>query len=108
MKKVSHSGDYAKFEKDSITTKHIVYLSAAADHEFVLLRGKHENIIFHRVKGHCRVEGELFDLLVAHKLQFLLRIPINMIIQAQLEFGSGQTPVIINHSICTGGFRPKH
>lgn len=37
-----------------------------------------------------------------------LRIPINMIIQAQPELGLGQTPVIINHSICTGGFRPKY
>lgn len=71
LQKVPHSGDYAKFEKDSITTKDIAYLSAATDHEFALLRGKHVDIIFHGVKGHCRIEGELFDLLVAHKLQFV-------------------------------------
>ena len=61
LQRVPHSGDYANFEKDSITTKDIAYLSAATDHEFALLRGKHSDIIFHGVKGHCRIEGNCLN-----------------------------------------------
>lgn len=47
LSRVPHSDNWGEFERDSITTKDLAYLSAATHHEFALLRGKRQDILFH-------------------------------------------------------------
>lgn len=71
LKKVPKSGDWSRFPRESISLKDIAYLSAAEHHEFALLRGKGEDILFHGVALHCYLDEELIDLLKAHKLELV-------------------------------------
>ena len=71
LKKVPKSGDWSRFPRKSISFKDIAYLSAAERHEFALLRGKEEDILFHGVALHCYLDEELIDLLKAHKLELV-------------------------------------
>ena len=57
LSRVPHSGDWVILQEQSITTKDIAYLSAATQHEFALLRGKNEDILFHGTTYHCEFEG---------------------------------------------------
>ena len=68
LSRVPYSGDWVSLQNRSITTKDIAYLSAATQHEFALLRGKKEDIIFHGTTYHCEFAGELFDMLKSGKL----------------------------------------
>ena len=45
LSRVPQSNDWAVFEKDSVSTKDIAYLSAYTRHEFALLRGKKKDIV---------------------------------------------------------------
>lgn len=63
LSKVPDSNNWHCFPKDSITIKDIAYLSAKTGHEFALLRGKKEDILFHGMKYHCNISGILVDLL---------------------------------------------
>lgn len=71
LEKVPESGDWAKFPRGAISFKDIAYLSAAEHHEFALLRGKHEDILFHGVALHCYLDEELIRLLKEHKLELI-------------------------------------
>lgn len=71
LQKVSQSGAWANFPRESITTKDIAYLSAATHHEFALLRGKKADIIFHGEELHCTFDKTLINLLKKHKLELV-------------------------------------
>lgn len=71
LERVPESGNWIKQVKDSITTKDIAYLSAATLHEFALLRGKKEDILFHGTERHCMFDGELCELLKSGKLRLI-------------------------------------
>lgn len=45
--RVPNSGDYAKLGVNSLELMDITFLSAKTGHEFVILRGKHEDVLFH-------------------------------------------------------------
>lgn len=68
LKRVPESGDWITLGRESVTTKDIAFLSAATHHEFALLRGRKEDILFHGTERHCEFTGELFQLLKDGKL----------------------------------------
>lgn len=70
--KVPNSGDWAKVKKGSVSNKDVAYLSAFTNHEFAVLSGKNEDIIFHGTHRHCEFKGVLFDLLEERKLELLV------------------------------------
>ena len=61
-------GDWGKFPVDSITMKDLAYLTAYTGHEFALLRGKREDILFHGERTRCRFDDILVDMLMSGKL----------------------------------------
>lgn len=71
LSKVPASNEWYSFSKDSITIKDIAYLSAKTDHEFALLRGKKEDILFHGMKYYCNISGVLVDLLKTKRLRLV-------------------------------------
>lgn len=66
--RVPNSDDWAEFALQQITTKDIAYLSAATHHEFALLRGKKQDILFHGAKYHCDITDDMIKLLKQGKL----------------------------------------
>ena len=71
LKRVPEPGDWARFPRESISLKDIAYLSAAEHHEFALLRGRQEDILFHGVALHCYLNEELITLLKEHKFELV-------------------------------------
>lgn len=71
LERVPKSGNWCSFPYASITTKDIAYLSAATQHEFALLRGKKEDILFHGVELHCIFPEKLVNSLMEHKLELV-------------------------------------
>lgn len=67
LNRVPHSGDWAKFTKDSLTTKDLAFLSAKTKDEFAILRGKNEDILFHGTHYHCELEKGLLEQLMCGK-----------------------------------------
>ena len=63
--------DWAAYKKDSISIKDLAYLSAATKHEFALLRGKRNDLLFHGVERHCNFEDELIELLKEGKYKLI-------------------------------------
>jgi len=63
LAQVPNSNDWATFNRDTIDIKDLAYLAAKTGHDFALLRGKNNDIVFHGVKYHCHIEGTLLDLL---------------------------------------------
>ena len=55
LDRVPETGDWARFELNSIDLKDLAYLTAKVGDEFALLRGKHEDILFHGDKLNCRL-----------------------------------------------------
>ena len=55
LDRVSETGDWARFELNSIDLKDLAYLTAKVGDEFALLRGKHEDILFHGDKLNCHL-----------------------------------------------------
>lgn len=68
LARVPDSNSSAEFEKDSITTKDLAYLSAATHHEFALLRGKKQDVLFHGREYHCDITDDMVELLKQGKM----------------------------------------
>lgn len=49
--------------------KDLAYLTAQTGHEFAILRGKHEDVLFHGTATRCEFPDELIDWLFAGKVQ---------------------------------------
>ncbi len=47
LMRVPSSGDWARFPLNHLTMKDLAYLTAKTGHEFAILRGKTEDILFH-------------------------------------------------------------
>lgn len=71
LARVPESGDWSNFEKNSLTTKDIAFLSAYTNHEFAILRGKHIDVLFHGVEGHCIFNDDIVELLKIGKLELV-------------------------------------
>ena len=69
LDRIPNSGDWARFPKESLTTNDIAFLSAKTNHEFAILRGKREDILFHGTHYHCEFADILVDMLMSQKLE---------------------------------------
>ena len=47
LRRVPEVGDWAKFPHEYLSMKDLAYLTAKTGHEFAILRGKREDILFH-------------------------------------------------------------
>ncbi len=61
-------GDWAAFPLMSLELEDTAYLTAMTGDEFAILRGKKSDILYHGTPLHCSFQGELFDMLMEHKL----------------------------------------
>ena len=68
LNRVPDSGDWAKFPVDHIAMKDLAYLTATTGHEFAILRGKNEDILFHGDGLHCAFDDILVDMLLNKRL----------------------------------------
>ena len=66
---VPKTGDWAKFNRDSLDIKDLAYLTAKIGDEFAILRGKKEDILFHGDRTSCSFTGELKERLDSHQLE---------------------------------------
>lgn len=71
LARIPYSNDWAAFKYESIKIKDLAYLSAATHHEFALLRGKTNDIVFHGIERHCEFNEELLTLLKTKKLRLV-------------------------------------
>jgi len=69
LNRVPKTGDWARFNKGSLTMKDLAFLTAKTGDEFAILCGKKEDILFHGSKYHCDFEGVLYEMLVKNKLE---------------------------------------
>lgn len=70
LSKVPKTNDWAKFDLNSIELKDLAYLTACVGDEFLLLRGKHEDILFHGDHINCDLD-EFRDSLVSGKYEIV-------------------------------------
>lgn len=71
LAKVPKCGDWASLERETLEMMDLAYLSAKTGDEFAILRGKHEDILFHGTKYECRFLGSLEEGLRKHKFKLI-------------------------------------
>lgn len=68
LRRVPDIGDWAKFPREHLSMNDLAYLTAKTGHEFAILRGKREDILFHGTARRCTFDGVLVDLLLSKQL----------------------------------------
>lgn len=68
LSRVPDPSNWARFDKESLTMKDLAYLTAKTGHEFAILRGKREDILFHGNSTRCVFDDILVDMLRSGKL----------------------------------------
>ncbi len=63
LNRVPESGTWARFPYEHLSMKDLAYLTAKTGHEFAILRGKNEDILFHGDAQHCSFDDTLTILL---------------------------------------------
>lgn len=63
LEKVEDIGNWASFPLEHLSIKDLAYLTAKTGHEFAILRGKNEDILFHGNNTRCEFGEDLCDLL---------------------------------------------
>ena len=71
LMRVPNPGDYVKVGVNSLELMDLAFLSAKTGHEFAILRGKHEDVLFHGTSTECKLKGELYDGLISHKYELV-------------------------------------
>ena len=71
LDRVPEIGDWAAFRLNSLELIDLAYLSAKTGHEFAILRGKNEDILFHGTAKSCNFLETLYSLLLTHKVKIL-------------------------------------
>ena len=71
LKKLQNSGDYARYEIDSITIRDLAYLSAATKNEFALFRSKREDIVIRGNSRACDIAGDLGEEILSRKYEWV-------------------------------------
>ena len=71
LDRVPEIGDWAAFGHETLELKDLAYLTAKVGHEFALLRGKREDILFHGDRGECHFVGTLEVMLLNHQLEII-------------------------------------
>ena len=69
--KAPNPGNYAKVDKNTLEVMDLAYLSAKTGHEFAMLRGKHEDVLYHGTAARCRFIDELEDGLRNHRYELI-------------------------------------
>ena len=67
--RVPFSGDWARFPLNHLTMKDLAYLTAKTGHEFAILRGKTEDILFHGENLRCAFDDILVEMLLTKHLR---------------------------------------
>lgn len=62
-------GDWARFKVNTLEMHDLAYLTALTGHEFAILRGKREDILFHGNSKQCMFDDVLVEMLMSHKLE---------------------------------------
>lgn len=68
LNRVPETGDWAKFPYEHLKMKDLAYLTAKTGHEFAILRGKSEDILFHGESRRCVFDDVLVDMLFSKRL----------------------------------------
>ena len=68
LRRVPDIGDWARFPHEHLAMKELAYLTAKTGHEFAILRGKHQDILFHGTAQRCSFDDVLVDLLMSKRL----------------------------------------
>lgn len=68
LRRVPDAGDWAKFSHEHLSMRDLAYLTAKTGHEFAILRGKHEDILFHGTAQKCTFDDVLVDFLMTKRL----------------------------------------
>lgn len=68
LNRVPNVGDWARFPYEHLSMKDLAYLTAKTGHEFAILRGKREDILFHGSERRCTFDDVLVDLLRSKRL----------------------------------------
>lgn len=68
LRRIPDIGDWANFPREHLTMKDLAYLTAKTGHEFAILRGKHEDILFHGASRNCTFCDTLEELLLSKRL----------------------------------------
>lgn len=68
LRRVPNIGDWAKFPYEHLAMKDLAYLTAKTGHEFAILRGRHEDILFHGTAQRCTFDDILVDWLLSKRL----------------------------------------
>lgn len=71
LNRVPEPGDFASFPLNKIEIKDLAYLSASQNHEFALLRGKKNDILFHGKEYECNFNEDLEELLINGKFELV-------------------------------------
>ena len=69
LNRVPEINDWARFPPNHLKMGDLAYLSAKTGHEFAILRGKREDILFHGDARRCSFDDILVDMLMSGKLQ---------------------------------------
>ncbi len=68
LRRVPNVGDWSKFSCEHLSMKDLAYLTAKTGHEFAILRGRREDILFHGTAQRCVFDDVLVDLLLSKRL----------------------------------------
>ena len=68
LRRVPNIGDWARFPHEHLTMKDLAYLTAKTGHEFAILRGRHQDILFHGTAQRCTFDDILVDWLLSKRL----------------------------------------
>lgn len=71
LARVRATGDFHRYERNSISIRDLAYLSAATGHEFALFRSKREDILFRGNTMACDVVGALGDEIIEHRYEWV-------------------------------------
>lgn len=71
LARVPESYNWAKFPHQHLAMKDLAYLTAKTGHEFAILRGKSEDILFHGSAQHCKFDDILVDMLLNKRLRII-------------------------------------
>lgn len=69
LQRVPEPGDWARFPLEHLKMKDLAYLTAKTGHEFAILRGKSEDILFHGKATRCTFDDVLADMLLSGRLR---------------------------------------
>lgn len=71
LNSLANSGEYRRYEKETISIRDLAYLSAASNVEFALFRSKSEDIIVRGTARDCNIIGDLGEDILKHRYEWV-------------------------------------